>query len=85
VWWNDRVRVCGSAQALYLWGGVGKSTCVERMIRGYEVYYPIPGSFFFGDYKGADVILFEEFNWDRFRFNFPQLKRLLEGKTFSVA
>jgi hypothetical protein len=54
------------------------------MLRGYEVYQPIPGQFLFGDYKGSDVVLFEEFSWDRFRCNFPQLKRLLEGKSFAV-
>jgi hypothetical protein len=86
LWWNDRKRVGGRGRALYLWGsaGTGKSTCVEKLIRGYEVYQPVPGSFFFGDYKAADVVLFEEFNWDRFRYNFPQLKRLLEGKSFAV-
>jgi hypothetical protein len=40
-------------------------------------------SFFFGDYIGADVVVFE-FSWDRFKFNIPQLKRLLEGEYFMV-
>jgi hypothetical protein len=37
-----------------------------------------------GDFLFADAVIFEEFNWDRFKFNLPQIKRLLEGKIFSV-
>jgi hypothetical protein len=52
--------------------------------RGCRVYCPVLGSFLFGDYCSADVILFGEFSWDRFRVNYPQLECLLEGKGFSV-
>jgi hypothetical protein len=37
-----------------------------------------------GDFVYADVIIFEEFNWEWFKLNLPQIKRLLEGKVFSV-
>jgi hypothetical protein len=44
---------------------------------------PCQDSFFFGTYYKCDVVM-EEFSWDAFRGNFAQLKRLLEGKEFSV-
>jgi hypothetical protein len=45
---------------------------------------PVNGQFFFGDFTMCDIVIFEEFSWEGFKSNFPQLKRLLEGKAFSV-
>jgi hypothetical protein len=45
---------------------------------------PVNGQFLFGDYLEADVVIFEEFSWERFKFNLPQIKRVLERKPFSV-
>jgi hypothetical protein len=61
-----------------------KSVCIERITAKLDAYYPVPGQFFFGDYKASDVVVFEEFSWEKFRSNYPQLKRLLEGKDFAV-
>jgi hypothetical protein len=38
------------------------------------MYYPVPGQIIFGDFKAADVIIFEEMSWERFKQNYPQLK-----------
>jgi hypothetical protein len=85
-WWNDRIKFGKSARALYLYGvaGSGKSTVVESLVKGLRVYSPVNGQFFCGDYVVCDVVVFEEFCWDRYQFNLPQLKRLLEGRYFSV-
>jgi hypothetical protein len=81
-WWNERVKYGVGGRTLYLWGnaGVGKSCCVEKICRMHDVYQPVPVNFFFGDYKSSEIVLFEEFRWERFKYNYPQLKRLLEGK-----
>jgi hypothetical protein len=76
----------GLEESLHLYGraGVGKSVCIERITAKLDLYYPVPGQFFFGDYKACDVVVFEEFSWEKFRVNYPQLKRLLEGKDIAV-
>jgi hypothetical protein len=85
-WWNERVKYGVGGRTLYLWGnaGVGKSVCVEKICRMHDEYQPVPGNVFFGDYKSSEIVLFEEFSWERFKCNYPQLKRLLEGKSSSV-
>jgi hypothetical protein len=80
-----------SWKALYIYGesGVGKSFIVERCLGCFDkcnIYLPLPGRFFFGDFieKFHDVVLFEEFDFDVFRTNFSQIKRITEGKCVSV-
>lgn len=87
-WWNSRIAGFNK-KALYLYGstGVGKSTCVEQLLHGLgeRVYLPVAGQFFFGDFNQSyKVVLFEEYDHRLYDRNISHIKRLLEGRTFSV-
>lgn len=69
---------------------LGKAT-VLSMLRGNndnQIYMPVPGQIFgqtLGKYTpNCAVVLFGKFYFDTFRSNFGSLKRLMEGKKFSV-
>ena len=89
-----QLRLCitrRSWRALYIHGkpGVGKSFIVGQAIHelGCErVFMSVPGSFFFGNFKNEsyDIIVFEEFEYDTYKSNFWQIKRVIEGKSIGV-
>jgi energy-coupling factor transporter ATP-binding protein EcfA2 len=88
VWSNNRIGG-KTKKCLYLYGktGCGKSKCVEGIIRGTDdkILLPVPGHFFgqnLGKYNSV-VVLFI-FSFESFKSNFATLKRLMEGKRFSV-
>jgi hypothetical protein len=66
--------------------GRGKSTVVEKITEGREVLMSVTGRFFFGNYEASRLsfILFEEWEYDTYKVNLCQIKRLLEGKYFTV-
>lgn len=78
-------------KALYLFGppGYGKSYLVEeleRVIGIQRVYMPIPGKYFMGDFRQRfyELVLFEEWHWESWKYNESQIKRVLENKSFSA-
>lgn len=83
----------GVKKALYIYGptGVGKTYTVESLRSHYEiewrsVYMPVPGQFFFGDFKPKvhELVMFEEYDHALFKANYEQLKRVMEGRFVSV-
>lgn len=92
TWWNDRVSkgYIRRGKCLFLYGktGTGKSSCVEGLLGTLpfiHVYQPVGGRFFCSGLGGRhNVVLFEEFCCEEFRYQFPKLKRLMEGAPFSV-
>lgn len=92
-WWNNVVYNINNKRksALYLHGptAMGKTTFIERLLggRGYgsNVYHPEPGKFCFMDLMdNHEVVLFEEYADEHWRPYYGKLKRLIEGKAFTV-
>lgn len=90
-WWNLKI---GSSKhkekQLYLWGAsnCGKSSCIETII-GREnlafVFEPCVGAFPFHSWHNeVKVVLFEEFYMSKWESHKGLLKRLLEGKSFTI-
>lgn len=78
-------------RALYLYGrsGLGKSTCIERLLSrsvGMDsCYQPLPGAFYSGDFNPKyKIVLLEESDFDRFQQNYSQLNRVMEGRSLVV-
>ncbi|XP_049805079.1 uncharacterized protein LOC126248276 [Schistocerca nitens] len=74
---------------LYLYGdtNIGKSTLVEKILsRKQHVYLPFCSEFGFGGYdpRVHNVIVFEEFEWQRWRPYASILKRIVEGRPVTV-
>lgn len=79
-----------TTRQVYLYGpsGTGKTFTLSLLLRELglsNAYMPVPGQFFFGDFTNSyDCVMFEEFDFDRFKLNFSQIKRLLNAERFSV-
>jgi hypothetical protein len=76
---------------LYLFGkaGIGKSFIVQRALDEFNlrtIFMPVPRHFFFSDFDSRiyDCVLFEEFEYETYKSNIFQIKRLLEGRDFAV-
>jgi hypothetical protein len=72
-------------RAVYLHGlpGVGKTYITRRVLEALglsNVYLPVCGTFFFGDFKQStyDSVLFEEWSFDSFEKNYPAVKRIID-------
>lgn len=78
-------------KGLYIYGrpGIGKTFIVSRVCKELglsRVYLPVPGNFFFSDFRNScyDIVLFEEWEYDTFKSNFYQIKRVLDGSSLPV-
>jgi hypothetical protein len=78
-------------KVLYIYGrsGIRKTFIVEQACKnlGFSKFYlPVPGNFFFATYRPElyDYLLFEEFEFDTYKSNFWQIKRVLERKPFGT-
>lgn len=78
-------------RGLYVYGqsGIGKTFIVREVFKALgfqEIFMPVPGHFFFGDFEASryDSVLFEEFEFETFKSNFYQIKQLLDRVSFPV-
>lgn len=89
-WYNKAFRSTQvRKKQLYLFGdtNIGKSTLIEKVLsKKQHVYMPYCSEFGFGGYDSRihKVILFEEFEWSRWRQFASILKRIVEGRPVTV-
>lgn len=91
TWYRNFWRTSGlRKKQLYLYGQhhCGKSTFIEKIV-GHSnmdfVFWPGVGTFAFeGLSKEHKVIIFEDFEFEKYKDNMDILKRLLEGRKFKI-